>query len=285
MEPQLVPVPAAKAAGIAPRCQAPHPPTLQMVKEALRAHDEKKGASVVAIKRFILNKYPSVDPIRLKYLLKQALSKGLSCGDLVRPHRSTAVGATGTFKLAHKKPGHKQQLGQAAPDRGQAPKPGQKVSTKDPQAPVAGAQPGGAAKQQPKVKPVKAQPQAAEKPRSNRAKHPQAADQPQARGPGPSGPPQAAGHRQAPQKGRSGPSTARAAEKAGGSDSDSSDSAGAKAPRGKSKGKVPKGARQDAPKAQGGQDKAKKPRVTARAGQGKARMKKAAPLAADRKAP
>ncbi|XP_054371993.1 histone H1.8 [Molothrus ater] len=286
----MVPFPAAKTAGISPRCQASHPPTLQMVKEALRAHDEKKGASVVAIKRFILAKYPTVDPIRLKYLLKQALSKGLSCGDLVRPHNSSAVGATGTFKLALKKPGHKQQLGQADPDRGQAPKPGQKGSIRDPQAPVAGARPRGkgcATKQQPKVKPVKAQPRGAEKPRSNRAMQPQTADWPQAHGPGPSGPPKAAGHRQAPRKGRSGPSMARAAENAGESDSDSSSSAGAeaKAPRGKSKGKVPRRAQQDAPKAQGGQNKVKKPRVTAGAGQGKARMKKAAPVAADRKAP
>lgn len=165
----MVSVPAAKAADIFPRSQASHPPTLQMVKEALRAHDEKKGASVVAIKRFILAKYPTVDPIRLKYQLKQALSKGLSCGDLVRPHNSSAVGATGTFKvsegcwshragdrcslalltplshlqLALKKAGHKQQLGQADPDRGQAPKPGHKGSTKDPQAPAAGARPRG----------------------------------------------------------------------------------------------------------------------------------------------
>lgn len=58
-----------------------------------------------------------------------------------------------------------------------------------------------------------------------------------------------------------------------------------KAPRGKSKGKVPKGAQQDAPKAQAGQDQAKKPRVTPGAGQGKARPKKAAPAAGDRKAP
>lgn len=48
---------------------------------------------------------------------------------------------------------------------------------------------------------------------------------------------------------------------------------------------MPKGAQQDAPKAQGGQNKVKKPRATAGAGQGKARMKKAAPVAADRKAP
>ncbi|XP_041281477.1 histone H1.8 [Onychostruthus taczanowskii] len=285
----MVPLPAAKAAGIVPRHPAHHPPTLQMVKEALRAHDARKGASVVAIKRFILEKYPTVDPIRLKYLLKQALSKGLSCGDLVRPHNSTAVGATGTFKLARKKPGHKQELGQADPDGEQAPKPAQKGTTKDPQAPVAGARPRGATKQQPKAKPVKAQPRAAEKPRSNRVKHPQTADRPQAHGPGPSGPPKAAGHRQAPRKGRSGPSTAQAAENTGGSDSDGSGSAGVKGPqkvpRGKSKVKVPKKEQQEAPKAQGGQDKARKPRVTAGAGQGKARKKKAAPVAADRQAP
>ncbi|NXN02832.1 B4 protein, partial [Sylvia borin] len=95
----MVPLPAAKAAGTAHRHPTQHPPTLHMVKEALRAHDEKKGASVVAIKRFILGKYPTVDPIRLKYQLKQALSKGLSCGDLVRPPNSSAVGATGTFKV------------------------------------------------------------------------------------------------------------------------------------------------------------------------------------------
>ncbi|XP_062356437.1 histone H1.8 [Cinclus cinclus] len=294
MEPQM----AAKAAGLAQRYQAQHPPTLQMVKEALRAHDEKKGASVVAIKRFILAKYPSVDPIRLKYLLKQALSKGLSCGELVRPHNSSAVGATGTFKLACKKPRHKQQLGQVRPDRGQARKPAQKGTTKAPQAPAAGAEHQGAIKQQPaaakkpKAKPAKVKPRAAQKPGSERAKHPQAAEQPQARGTGLAGPPEAAGHCQAPRKGHSGASTALAAESAGGSDSDSNSSASAglkgsqKAPRGKSKGKVPKGAQQDAPKAQGGQDQAKKPRVTPGAGQGKkARMKKTAAMAAGKTAP
>uniref|UniRef100_A0A8C3Q3L8 Uncharacterized protein n=1 Tax=Geospiza parvula TaxID=87175 RepID=A0A8C3Q3L8_GEOPR len=253
LQSQMVPVPAAKAAGISLRCQASHPPTLQMVKEALRAHDEKKGASVIAIKRFILAKYPTVDPIRLKYLLKQALSKGLSCGDLVRPHNSSAVGATGTFKVSKGRWSHR------AGDRCWLAL----------------------------LTPLSHLQLALKKPGSNRAKHPQTADGPQAHGPGPSGPPKAASHRQAPRKGRSGPSTARAAENAGESDSDSSSSAGAeaKAPRGKSKGKVPKGAQQDAPKAQGGQNKVKKPRVTAGAGQGKARMKKAAPVAADRKAP
>uniref|UniRef100_A0A8D2M566 H15 domain-containing protein n=1 Tax=Zonotrichia albicollis TaxID=44394 RepID=A0A8D2M566_ZONAL len=257
---QMVPVPAAKTVGISVRCRTSHPPTLQMVKEALRAHDEKKGASVVAIKRFILAKYPTVDPIRLKYLLKQALSKGLSCGDLVRPHNSSAVGATGTFKVSQGCWSHR------AGGRCWLVKP-VKVSRGAP------------------LSSLQAQPRAAEKPRSNRAKDPQTADQPQAHGPGPSGLPKAAAHRQAPRKGRSGPSTARDAQNAGESDSSSSAGAEAKAPRGKGKGKVPKGAQQEGPKAQGGQNKVKKPRATAGAGQGKARVKKAAPMAADRKAP
>ncbi|NXF82470.1 H1FOO protein, partial [Sclerurus mexicanus] len=101
-----VSLPAAKAAGVAqlrsllaPGRGARRPSTLQMVKEALQAQDEK-GASVFTIKQFILAKYPTEDPIRLKYLLKQALSKGLSRGELVRPRNSSAVGATGTFMVS-----------------------------------------------------------------------------------------------------------------------------------------------------------------------------------------
>ncbi|XP_074008715.1 histone H1.8 [Numenius arquata] len=283
MEPQL-----AEAAGTAqlPRPLAKgwcpsHPSTLRMVIEALQAQDEKKGTSVVAIKRFILAKYPTVDPIRLKYLLKQALSKGLSRGDLVRPRNSSAVGATGRFKLAPKKLQHKQPPGQENPDGGPAPKPGRKGTIKPPQVPAAGVWQRGkglgvtAGKEKPTVakakpevlSPFQARPPAAAKPRSDGAKPPQAASR--------------------PGQGHSQPPMALAAEDAGGGDS--LGGAGAKGPRkvpvGKSKGKAPKGEQQDAPKVKGGQGKARKPRAAPGAGQGEAGKQKAAPPAAGRKAP
>ncbi|XP_074770720.1 histone H1.8 [Athene noctua] len=279
MEPQT-----AKASGtaqlpglLARGRHSPRPPTLHMVIEALRAQDQRKGVSVIAIKRFILANYPTVDPVRLKYLLKRALSKGLSRGDLVRPPNSSAMGATGRFKLAPEKPQRKQPPGQADPGTEQPPKPGRKGTTKPPRAPVAGVQQQGAAqrkppaaKQKPGAKPVDARPPAAVKPKSDGAK-----------------PPRAAGRPRAPGKGRSVPPAAPAAGEGGGGDGDSPGGAGVRGPRkalvGKGKKKGPKGAQQDAPKAKGGQGKAKKPRVTPGAGQGG--LQKAAPPAAGRKAP
>ncbi|XP_054023733.1 protein B4 [Dryobates pubescens] len=253
-----------------------HPPTLHMVIEALKAQgqDQKKGVSVVAIKRFILSKYPAVDPIRLKYLLKQALHKGLSRGDLVRPHNSSAMGATGRFKLAPKKPQKQQPPGQADPDRGQAPKPGGKGTSKTLWAPTAGEQQQGSKQQQPvavkkaKAKLVDAKPPAARKPRSSAAK-----------------PPKAAGHAGAPGESRPRPPAAAAAKDTGRGQHTAPDGAAAaqprRAPAGQSKGKAPKAAQKEAPKAKGGPDRVRKPRVTPGAGKGE----KADSKAAGRKAP
>lgn len=82
--------------------QAPrrHPPMLRMVLEALQAGEQRRGTSVVAIKVYILRKYPTVDAIRLKYLLKRALDTGMQRGLFVRPTNSKARGATGSFKVS-----------------------------------------------------------------------------------------------------------------------------------------------------------------------------------------
>ncbi|KAJ8259916.1 hypothetical protein GJAV_G00174940 [Gymnothorax javanicus] len=77
-----------------------HPTTLEMVKEALKALESRKGQSAQAIRRYILEKYPSVDALRLKYMLRKALAKGLENGTLVRPANSSAKGAQGRFRLA-----------------------------------------------------------------------------------------------------------------------------------------------------------------------------------------
>ncbi|XP_030314060.1 protein B4 [Calypte anna] len=274
MEPRLAQaVSTAQLRGLLSRVRRPpHPPTLQMVIEALRAQDQKKGASVIAIKKFILGKYPTVDPVRLKYLLKRALSKGLSRGDLVRPHNSSAMGATGRFKLAPEKLRHKQLASQADPDGEPALEPGRKEKTKAPRVPAVGTQQQGTAKgkptetkQKPRAKPTDVQPPAAAKPRGDGAKAPKAAS-----------------HPRAPDKNHAGLSAALPAKDAGQGSGDGDNPMGAgvkvpqKAPVGKSKGKAPKGAQQDAPKAEGGQGKAKKPQTAPGAGQGKAGLRKGA---------
>nr|XP_002738107.1 PREDICTED: protein B4-like [Saccoglossus kowalevskii] len=89
-----------------------HPKTLDMVIEAVQELNSRNGASVQGIKRWILSTYPTVDPIRIKPLLKQALAKGLESGLLIRPKNSMGlVGATGRFKIGKiPKPSKKKPL-------------------------------------------------------------------------------------------------------------------------------------------------------------------------------
>ncbi|XP_023652516.1 linker histone H1M [Paramormyrops kingsleyae] len=84
------------------RKMSAHPSTLEMIKEALKALDSRKGSSVQAIRGYILKKYPSVDAVRFKHMLRKALIKGLEGGALVRPPNSSATGAQGRFRLPAK---------------------------------------------------------------------------------------------------------------------------------------------------------------------------------------
>ncbi|XP_041953759.1 protein B4 isoform X2 [Alosa sapidissima] len=85
-----------------PTAPKSHPSTMVMVEEALKELDSRKGVSAQAVRTYIIQKYPSVDPIRLKYMVRRALSKGLESGALVRPANSTAIGAQGKFRVAVK---------------------------------------------------------------------------------------------------------------------------------------------------------------------------------------
>nr|XP_028594361.1 protein B4-like [Podarcis muralis] len=116
--------------------KAQHPPTLTMVMEVVKTLDERKGVSVVAIKCYILDSYSRVDPICLKYTLAQGLERGC----LLRPQNSSALGATGRFKLgteeAKGKKSHGEKLdsdGKTAPKlKKAAKKPKVKVSVEKP---------------------------------------------------------------------------------------------------------------------------------------------------------
>lgn len=78
-----------------------HPATAIMVREALKELDSRKGVSSQAIQKYIHQKYPSVDVVRLKSLVRKALKKGIENGTLVRPANATVTtGATGKFRLA-----------------------------------------------------------------------------------------------------------------------------------------------------------------------------------------
>ncbi|XP_064028248.1 heterochromatin protein 1-binding protein 3 [Pogoniulus pusillus] len=65
-----------------------------ILTEAIRACFQKSGASVVAIRKYIIHKYPSLDLERRGYLLKQALKRELERG-IIRQVKGK--GASGSF--------------------------------------------------------------------------------------------------------------------------------------------------------------------------------------------
>ncbi|CAN9511763.1 unnamed protein product [Ophioblennius macclurei] len=100
-----------------------HPSTLVMVKEAIKRLDSRKGVSSQAIKGHIIQMYPSVDPLRLKVLVRNCLKKGLENGTLVRPaNSSVTAGAVGRFRLATEAKKSKSKMENTDPNVKEVPK-------------------------------------------------------------------------------------------------------------------------------------------------------------------
>ncbi|KAM9535925.1 protein B4-like isoform 2-T2 [Salvelinus alpinus] len=76
-----------------------HPPTMVMVNEALKELDSRKGVSSQAIRGYITEKYPSVDLVRLKYMIRKTLKKGFEGGVLVRTSTRKQTEHRGGFGL------------------------------------------------------------------------------------------------------------------------------------------------------------------------------------------
>ncbi|XP_019957098.1 linker histone H1M [Paralichthys olivaceus] len=114
----------AKSDAAALRKISTHPSTAIMVNEALKELDSRKGVSSQAIQNYIKQKYPSVDLVRLKHLVRRALKKGIETGTLVRPaNSSSTTGAMGKFRLAPKVKEPKSKTENTDPNVQKAPKP------------------------------------------------------------------------------------------------------------------------------------------------------------------
>ncbi|NP_898894.2 linker histone H1M [Danio rerio] len=118
----------------AARKVSPHPSTMEMVKEALKELDSRKGVSAQAIRGYIKEKYTTVDETRLKYMVRRALNKGMDTGVFVRPANSgSTTGAQGRFRIAAKtkaKEAKAQSKENADPNEPKATKPKKEKATK-----------------------------------------------------------------------------------------------------------------------------------------------------------
>merc|ERR1739846_72843 len=88
--------PAKAAKAKKPKVKSSLPPTSVMVQAAIGALKERKGSSLVAIKKYIATNY-KVDPVKHSHFIKKALTNGVEKKILLQVK---GVGASGSFKLA-----------------------------------------------------------------------------------------------------------------------------------------------------------------------------------------
>lgn len=83
-----------------PRTKPVHPPTSEMVGNAIRSLKERSGSSLQAIKKYITATY-KVDSEKLSPFIKKYLKTAVASGELVQ---TKGKGASGSFRLAVAKP-------------------------------------------------------------------------------------------------------------------------------------------------------------------------------------
>merc|ERR1712059_209615 len=76
--------------------EASHPPSSVMVKAALENLKERKGSSLVAIKKYIGTNYKA-DPVKMRIFIKKALASGVEKKTILQVK---GVGVSGSFKMA-----------------------------------------------------------------------------------------------------------------------------------------------------------------------------------------
>lgn len=78
------------------RVKQVHPPTSEMVANAISSLKQRGGSSLQAIKKYITANY-KVDAEKLSLFIKKYLKTAVNSGELVQTKRK---GASGSFKLA-----------------------------------------------------------------------------------------------------------------------------------------------------------------------------------------
>merc|ERR1712079_224399 len=92
----------ASAKAIKPKAKKPaaaksgNPTSSVMVKAAIEGLKERKGSSLVAIKKYIATNY-KIDPSKHSHFIKKALTSGVEKKTIVQ---TKGTGASGSFKLA-----------------------------------------------------------------------------------------------------------------------------------------------------------------------------------------
>lgn len=86
-----------------PRIKPAHPPTAEMVYNAIRILKERSGSSLQAIKKYVSSTY-KIDAEKLAPFIKKYLRNAVASGQLVQ---TKGKGASGSFKLANREPATK----------------------------------------------------------------------------------------------------------------------------------------------------------------------------------